>query len=75
MYVISDPSQSHVALGTATTLQALASTLAARSEANLVVYVNQDGLSHALDATERRELDELVLAARSSSEDGEHSGK
>jgi hypothetical protein len=65
MYVISDPSQPHLALGTAATLDALASTLAARSDSNLVVYVNRDGLSHALDAAERRELDELIQAARS----------
>jgi hypothetical protein len=69
MYVISDPSRPHVALGTAATLDALASTLAARSDPNLVVYVNRDGLSHALDAAERRELDELIQAARSLSED------
>jgi predicted neutral ceramidase superfamily lipid hydrolase len=75
MYVISDPSQPHVALGTAATLEALASTLATRCEPNLVVYVNHDGLSHALDAAEQRELDELIQAARSLAEDSERSGK
>ena len=63
MYVISNPSQPHLALGTAATLEALASTLATRTEPNLAVHVNQDGLSHALDPVEQRELDELVQAA------------
>ena len=75
MYVISNPSQPHVALGTAATLEALASTLATTSEPNLVVYVNNDGLSHGLDAVEQRELDELIQAARSLAEDGKRSGK
>jgi hypothetical protein len=74
MYVLSDPSRPHVALGTAATLDALASTLAARSDPNLVVYVNRDGLSNALDAAERRELDELIQAARSLPEDARRSG-
>jgi hypothetical protein len=41
----------------------------------LVVYVNNDGLSHGLDAVEQRELDELIQAARSLAEDGERSRK
>jgi hypothetical protein len=42
---------------------------------HLVVYVNNDGLSHGLDAVEQRELDELIQAARSLAEDGERSRK
>jgi hypothetical protein len=56
------------------TLEALASTLATRPEPNLAVYVNQDGLSYALDAVEQRELDELVQAARSLADDAGRSG-
>jgi hypothetical protein len=74
MYVISDPAQPHLALGTAATLEALASTLATRHEPNLAVHVNQDGLSRALDAVEQCELDELVQAARSLADDAERSG-
>jgi hypothetical protein len=71
MYVISDPAQPHVALGTAATLEGIADALAAGSEPALEVYVSQDGHSRALDAAERVELDERVQAARSSSGEGE----
>jgi hypothetical protein len=37
MYVISDPSQPHVALGVAATLEGIADALAARSEPDLEV--------------------------------------
>jgi hypothetical protein len=68
MYVISAPTQPHVALGVAGTLEGIADALAARSEPDLDVYVGQDGHSRALDAAEQVELDERVRAARSSSE-------
>jgi hypothetical protein len=73
MYVISDPTQPHVALGVAGTLEGIADALAARSEPDLDVYVSQDGHSRALDAAEQVELDERVQAARSSSGEGERS--
>jgi len=49
------------------TLQAIADTLATMPESDLVVYVSQDGHSHALDAAEQAELDERVRASRLSS--------
>jgi hypothetical protein len=60
VYVIFDPAQPHVALGTAATLEELADVLAARFERDLEVYVSRDGHSRALDAAEQLELDERV---------------
>jgi hypothetical protein len=73
MYVISDPTQPHVALGVDATLDGIADALAARSEPGLEVYVSQDGHSRALYAAEQLELDERVRAARLSSEDRDES--
>jgi hypothetical protein len=73
VYVIFDPAQPHVALGTAATLERIADALVARSEPTLEVYVSQDGHSRALDATEQIELDERVRAARLSPGGGEGS--
>jgi hypothetical protein len=65
--VISDPSQPHAALATAATVDALAT----RTDTNFVVYVNQDGLSHAVDPVEQHQLDGLVQAAQSLAESAE----
>jgi len=73
MYVISDPTQPHVALGVDATLEGIADALAARSEPELEVYVSQDGHSRALYAAEQHELDDRVRAARLSSEDRDES--
>ena len=70
MYVISDPARPHVVLNIAATLEGIANALAARSEPDLVVYVSQDGHSHALDAAEKLELDQRVQARRLSSGEG-----
>jgi hypothetical protein len=67
MYVISDPTQPHVALGVDATLEGIADALAARPEPDLEVYVSQDGHSRALDAVEQLELGERVQAARDAS--------
>lgn len=72
MYVISDPTQPHVALITAATLEGIANALAARPAPNLEVYVSQDGHSRALDAAEQVELDERVRAAPLSSATHDH---
>jgi hypothetical protein len=73
VYVISDPTQPHVALGVAVTLEGIADALAKRSETDLEVYVSQDGHSRALDAAEQLALDERVQAARPPSGYGERS--
>lgn len=65
VYVISDPSQPHVVLGTAGSLETIAEALAARPESGLTVCVNRDGLSHSLDEAEQRELEDRLQAARS----------
>jgi hypothetical protein len=70
VYVIFDPAQPHVALGTAATLEGIADALAARSEPTLEVYASQDGHSRGLDAAEQLELDERVQGARLSSGEG-----
>ena len=74
MYVISDTSRPHVAVGMAATLQGIAVALAPRSEPNLVVLVNEDGLSRGLHEDERRELDERVGAVRLIAEESAGSG-
>jgi hypothetical protein len=65
VYVIFDPTQPHIALDTAGTIDAIATVLAARSEPGLTVCVNQDGLSRALNDAEQREVDERVRELRS----------
>jgi hypothetical protein len=74
MFVISDPSQPHVALDMAATLETIAGALARRSEPDLVVYASVDGLSRGLDEDEQRKLDERVGAARLIAEESAGSG-
>lgn len=64
MYVIFDPAQPHIALGTSDALEDIATVLAARPEPGLTVCVNHDGLTGNLDAREQRELDAQLHALR-----------
>jgi hypothetical protein len=66
MYVVCDPACPHIALDVADSLSVIAAALLARSEPNLTVYVNRDGLGSDLDGAEQRELDELLRIARAS---------
>jgi len=65
IYVIFNPTQPHVALDTADTLDSIATALSSRPERGLTVCVNQDGLSRALNDAEQREVDERVRELRS----------
>jgi hypothetical protein len=57
VFVIFHPKRPHLALDTAETLEDIAAALAARSEDDLMVCVNQDGLTRSLDAREQLEFD------------------
>ena len=57
VYVMFDPAQPHIVLGTSETLEDIATVLAARPEPALTVCVNHDGLTGNLDARQQRELD------------------
>lgn len=64
MYVIFSPAQPHIALDSAGSLEAIAVALAARSEPDLTVCVNEDGLTRGLSEAERRELEGRLYALR-----------
>jgi hypothetical protein len=70
MYVIFDSAQPHIALATGTTLDSIATLLAARREPALTVGANEDGLSRQLSEAEQREVDERVRELRSLAGEG-----
>jgi hypothetical protein len=64
MYVMFDPAEPHIVVGTSETLEEIAAALAARPESGVTVCVNHDGLTGNLDASEQRELDARLHALR-----------
>jgi hypothetical protein len=56
MYSVYGSAESHIALATATTLDAIAATLASTRDSALTVCVNQDGFTRPLNDVEQREL-------------------
>ena len=63
MFVLFDPQRPHLALQSSEALDTIAIELAARPDADLAVYVSEDGKSRELSRDERRRLGELLEQA------------